>query len=109
MTLQYKRLIYFDVDGLVLKSMNHLFRLPSAPVAMPRAYWLPQPTMSDQLAVVEPSVKRLNELLSQAETFGEGLLRSGCHGSHSVIILITGLSYHSACFSSASFICGHDA
>ncbi len=81
MTLQYQRLIYFDVDGLVLKSMNHLFRLPSAPVAMPRAYWLPQPTMSDQLAVVEPSGNRLNELLHQAETFGEGLLHFDCHES----------------------------
>lgn len=77
--MQYKRLIYFDVDGLVLKSMNHLFKLPPAPVAMPRAYWLPQPTMSDQLAVVEPSVNRLDELLHQAETFGEGPHHSGCH------------------------------
>ena len=73
MLLQYKRLIYFDVDGLVLKNMNHLFKLPAAPVAMPRAYWLPQPTMSDQLAVVEPSVSSLHELLHQAEIFGEGL------------------------------------
>ena len=68
---QFDRLIYFDVDGLVLRNMNHLFRLPSAPVAMPRAYWLPQPYMSDQLAVVEPSAKRLHELLHQAETYGE--------------------------------------
>ena len=80
MLLQYKRLIYFDVDGLVLKNMNHLFQLPFAPVAMPRAYWLPQPTMSDQLAVVEPSVSSLNELLHQAEIFGEGLEHSGCLG-----------------------------
>ena len=74
--MQYKRLIYFDVDGLVLKNMNHLFLLPSAPVAMPRAYWLTQPTMSDQLAVVEPSAKALNELLHQAETFGNSSLSS---------------------------------
>ena len=78
MPVQYKRIIYFDVDGLVLRSMNHLFWLPPAPVAMPRAYWLPQPTMSDQLAVVEPSATRLDELLHQAETFGEGPQHSGC-------------------------------
>ena len=95
--MQYKRLIYFDVDGLVLKSMNHLFRLPRAPVAMPRAYWLPQPTMSDQLAVVEPSANRLKELLYQAETFGKGLsytlwvsLVRCCY--HNAGVLIAGLS-----------------
>ena len=74
--MQYKRLVYFDVDGLVLKNMNHLFLLPSAPVAMPRAYWLTQPTRSDQLAVVEPSAKALNDLLHQAETFGNSDLQS---------------------------------
>ena len=103
MLLQYKRLIYFDVDGLVLKNMNHLFQLPFAPVAMPRAYWLPQPTMSDQLAVVEPSVSSLNELLHQAETFGEGLQHSGCLGNWVLQTScghpIAGLCCQSACFS----------
>ena len=82
---QYNRLIYFDVDGLVLRNMNHLFRLPSAPVALPRAYWLPQPYMSDQLAVVEPSAKRLHELLHQAETYGEILRALDTEGSHDVL------------------------
>ena len=83
--MQYKRLIYFDVDGLVLKNMNHLFLLPSAPVAMPRAYWLTQPTMSDQLAVVEPSAKALNELLHQAEAFGDSFLQSVIISMHQVL------------------------
>ena len=102
MLLQYKRLIYFDVNGLVLKNMNHLFQLPFAPVAMPRAYWLPQPTMSDQLAVVEPSVSSLYELLHQAEAFGEGLQHFGCMGwvlQASCWPLKIGLHCQSACFS----------
>ena len=70
---QYRRLIYFDADGLVMRSMDHLFSLPSAPVAMPRAYWLTQPAMCNALAVVEPSAQRLEELLRQAETAGSRL------------------------------------
>ena len=67
---QYRRLIYFDADGLVMRSMDHLFNLPSAPVAMPRAYWLSQPRMCNALAVIEPSAQRLEDLLHQAETAG---------------------------------------
>jgi hypothetical protein len=35
--------------------VDELFLLPSAPVAMPRAYWLDQPFLSSQLVLVEPS------------------------------------------------------
>lgn len=35
--------------------MDELFLLPSAPVAMPRAYWLDQPFLSSQILVIEPS------------------------------------------------------
>ena len=68
---QYQRLISFDADGLVMRSMDHLFSLPSAPVAMPRAYWLDQPRMCNALAVIEPSAQRLEELMRQAETAGK--------------------------------------
>ena len=68
---QYKRLIYMDADGLVLRNMDHLFSLPDAPVAMPRAYWLDQPRMCNALAVVQPSAQRLEELLQRARTHGE--------------------------------------
>ena len=76
---QYKRLIYLDADGLVLKDMSHLFSLPNAPVAMPRAYWLDQPRMCNALAVVQPSAQRLEELLQRARTYGE-LSPSRCPG-----------------------------
>ena len=68
---QYKRLIYLDADGLVLRNMNHLFSLPDAAVAMPKAYWLDQPRMCNALAVVQPSAQRLEELLQHARTHGE--------------------------------------
>lgn len=35
--------------------MDELFLLPSAPVGMPRAYWLGQPFLSSQLVLIEPS------------------------------------------------------
>ncbi|KAK9817603.1 hypothetical protein WJX74_010575 [Apatococcus lobatus] len=62
----YQRIIYFDADGLVMRNMNHLFQLPSTPVAMPRAYWLDQPFYTDALAVIEPAADRLSELLDVA-------------------------------------------
>ncbi|KAF2005410.1 glycosyltransferase family 8 protein [Amniculicola lignicola CBS 123094] len=52
---QYKRVISLDSDATVLQSMDELFLLPPAPVAMPRAYWLDQPFLSSQLIVIEPS------------------------------------------------------
>lgn len=51
---RYKRVISLDSDSTVLQPMDELFLLPSAPVAMPRAYWLDD-TLSSQLVLVEPS------------------------------------------------------
>ncbi|KAL1596464.1 U1 small nuclear ribonucleoprotein C [Paraconiothyrium brasiliense] len=53
---QYKRVISIDSDGTLLDNMDELFLLPSAPVAMPRAYWMPEKFfLSSQLIVIEPS------------------------------------------------------
>ena len=35
----YKRVMHLDADITLLRNLDHLFLLPSAPVAMPRAYW----------------------------------------------------------------------
>ncbi|KAI6798868.1 glycosyltransferase family 8 protein [Hortaea werneckii] len=51
---QYKRVLSLDSDGTVLRSMDELFLTPSAPVAMPRAYWL-KDTLNAQMALVQPS------------------------------------------------------
>ncbi|KAF1990484.1 glycosyltransferase family 8 protein [Aulographum hederae CBS 113979] len=50
----YARVLVLDSDGTVLQSMDELFVLPAAPVAMPRAYWIDK-WMSAQLVLVEPS------------------------------------------------------
>ncbi|KAJ4299891.1 U1 small nuclear ribonucleoprotein C [Kalmusia sp. IMI 367209] len=53
---QYKRVISIDSDGTVQAHMDELFLLPSAPVAMPRAYWMSDKFfLSSQLIVIEPS------------------------------------------------------
>ncbi|KAL9105936.1 MAG: hypothetical protein Q9227_008960 [Pyrenula ochraceoflavens] len=51
---QYKRVMSLDSDAT---HMDELFLIPSAPVAMPRAYWLnPEDrTLSSQLVLLEPS------------------------------------------------------
>ncbi len=36
---QYDRVLHLDSDVTILKHLDELFLLPSAPVAMPRAYW----------------------------------------------------------------------
>ncbi|KAF2873976.1 nucleotide-diphospho-sugar transferase [Massariosphaeria phaeospora] len=52
---QYKRVISLDSDATVRQHMDELFFIPSSPIAMPRAYWLDEPTLSSQLVVLEPS------------------------------------------------------
>ena len=52
---QYKRVLSLDSDATVLDGMDELFVTPSTPVAMPRAYWLENVTLSSQLMLIEPS------------------------------------------------------
>ncbi|KXT06555.1 hypothetical protein AC579_1172 [Pseudocercospora musae] len=59
----YKRVLTLDSDATVLRSMDELFLMPSAPVAMPRAYWLNDSTLSSQLILVEPSTFEMNRVL----------------------------------------------
>jgi alpha-N-acetylglucosamine transferase len=58
----FKRVLSLDSDATVLKNMDELFLLPSAPVAMPRAYWLDN-TLSSQLVLVEPSEFEFQRIL----------------------------------------------
>ncbi|KAL1955890.1 hypothetical protein VTO42DRAFT_7963 [Malbranchea cinnamomea] len=50
----YQRVLSIDSDSTILQSMDELFLLPHAPVAMPRAYWLDN-TLSSTLMLIEPS------------------------------------------------------
>ncbi|GIZ49320.1 hypothetical protein CKM354_001235200 [Cercospora kikuchii] len=61
---QYKRVLSLDSDATALQSMDELFLLPPAPVAMPRAYWLEnESTLSSQVVLVEPSVLQMDRLI----------------------------------------------
>ncbi|KAF2069492.1 hypothetical protein CYY_009190 [Polysphondylium violaceum] len=53
---QYRRVIHLDADTYILKDLDHLFLLPEADLAMPRAYWLNnQPFATSLLMVLTPS------------------------------------------------------
>ncbi|KAK5708834.1 hypothetical protein LTR17_020321 [Elasticomyces elasticus] len=66
---QYKRVLHLDSDGTVLGLMDELFFLPSAPVAMPRAYWLEEHTrvLSSQLVLIEPFAKEFDRILDSLQ------------------------------------------
>lgn len=54
---QYDRILHIDSDVTVLQNMDDLFFLPSAPVAMPRAYWseFRPPPLTSLIVLLEPS------------------------------------------------------
>lgn len=55
---RYKRVLGLDSDATLLKPMDDLFLLPaSAPIALPRAYWLEQKTLSTSILLATPSAK----------------------------------------------------
>ncbi|KAJ3162658.1 hypothetical protein HDU86_003631 [Geranomyces michiganensis] len=53
--VEFDRIIVLDVDGTVVKPLDHLFDLPPAPLWAARAYWLPQPFFQSTLYVIQPS------------------------------------------------------
>lgn len=55
--MHYERVVYLDVDSVLLKNLDGLFTLPfPESLAAPRAYWLQQPWASSMLMVVKPSL-----------------------------------------------------
>ena len=56
---EYERVLYFDNDVHVQQHMDELFLLPSAPIALPRAYWSDRSRdewrLSSVLMLVEPN------------------------------------------------------
>ena len=62
----YDRILHLDNDITLLKPLDELFLLPPTPIAMPRAYWLPdQPhTLTSLLMLLTPSPTELDHLLT---------------------------------------------
>lgn len=52
----YDRIVYMDSDAMAYQHMDDHFLLPSAPIALPRAYWYPEPNyLTSAYMVIEPS------------------------------------------------------
>lgn len=64
---QFKRVLSLDSDATVLQSMDELFFMPSAPVAMPSAYWRDS-ILSSQLILIEPSEFEFRRILEAFDT-----------------------------------------
>ncbi|KAF2233329.1 glycosyltransferase family 8 protein [Viridothelium virens] len=60
----YSRVLHLDNDITLLQPLDELFLLPPTPIAMPRAYWLPQGILTSLLLLVTPSTSELSHLLS---------------------------------------------
>ncbi|KAI9681426.1 MAG: N-acetylglucosaminyltransferase [Caeruleum heppii] len=67
---QYDRVLGLDSDATLLQHMDELFLTPSAPIAMPRAYWLnpDDRTLSSQVVLLEPSIFQLDRILRKMES-----------------------------------------
>jgi hypothetical protein len=52
--------------------MDEFFLLPPSTVAMPRAYWLKQPTLSSQLMLIEPSAAEFPRVHNATQTAKSG-------------------------------------
>ncbi|OLN95505.1 Glucose N-acetyltransferase 1-like protein 2 [Colletotrichum chlorophyti] len=75
---EWTRVLAFDSDSLVLNSMDHYFISPSAPVAVPRAYWLNEKTtviakqvLGSHVMLIEPSEKLYQKIITEARRSGD--------------------------------------
>ena len=64
----YRRIVYIDVDALVVKSLDILFSLPSVRLASPVAYWEDEPCFTSALLVIEPDYTTWANLRREMDT-----------------------------------------
>ena len=71
---QYDRVLGLDSDSTVLQCMDELFLMPSAPIAMPRAYWIwnDHDELSSQLILVEPNATEFDRVMRITESAAGG-------------------------------------
>lgn len=69
----YKRVLHLDSDSTVLQSMDELFLLEPAWVAMPRAYWLgfKGRILSSQLLLLQPSEYEFDRVMKATNDAGD--------------------------------------
>ncbi|GLA12454.1 N-acetylglucosaminyltransferase [Aspergillus niger] len=63
----YDRVLNLDSDATLLQTMDELFLLPPAPVAMPLAYWFypKERVFTSGLMLIQPSTDEFNRLLEE--------------------------------------------
>ncbi|CVL05454.1 related to GNT1 alphaN-acetylglucosamine transferase K. lactis [Fusarium mangiferae] len=70
---QYDRVLSIDSDSALLQHMDELFFLPTAPVAMPRAYWIsPEKILSSHLMLIQPSETELFRIMERVKSVKPG-------------------------------------
>jgi hypothetical protein len=72
---QYRRILHIDSDVTLYRNLDDLFLLPSAAVAMPRAYWSDEKPMplTSLLVLLEPSLKENQALVNASWNVAEGM------------------------------------
>ena len=68
----YQRVLHLDSDSTILQSMDELFLLEPAWVAMPRAYWLgfEGRVLSSQLLLLQPSEYEFDRVMNATQNAG---------------------------------------
>ena len=71
---QYRRILHIDSDVTIYKHLDELFLLPSARVAMARAYWSDQKPMplTSLLVLLEPSASEFRALVNASWNVAAG-------------------------------------
>lgn len=75
----YNRILQIDSDVMVLQNLDELFFLPSAQVAMPRAYWNypDNQKLTSLLVLLEPSYMEWKALMEKVQGVEAGQLNTG--------------------------------
>ncbi|KAL3424252.1 glucose N-acetyltransferase [Phlyctema vagabunda] len=76
---QYHRILVLDSDATIMKSMDELFLVPPAPVAMPRAYWLKNGILGSEMMLIEPSAEAFANI--------ERAIKKARHGQYDMEIV----------------------
>ena len=65
-------MLLLDTDATLQSHLDALFFLPPAVLAVPRAYWLPEPTLGSYMMLLQPSLKEFNRLSSAISSASQG-------------------------------------
>lgn len=68
---EYERVLHLDSDITLLQNLDELFKLPPAPIAMPRAYWTDVPPgewpLSSLIMLIQPNAAETKQMYEQLQ------------------------------------------